>query len=99
MQEQGERGERVFARGSQWLRGGGTQRVTTSATGHDAFAQIANANAGFGFVRLSILSLSLSPSMGFSANGKHKLVSPATCPFPCTSSSHSPESLPNLNTY
>lgn len=43
--------------------GRGEGLLATSATGHDAFAQIANANAGFWFC--SALSLSVYVSMGF----------------------------------
>lgn len=54
---------RVFARGFSVVAEGGVGKgvLATSATGHDAFAQIANANAGFWYCPAH----SLYVSMGF----------------------------------
>lgn len=66
--------------------GQGEGVLATSATGHDAFAQIANANAGFWFCPAQSLYLRV-----FWANGKHKLVNWQAQP-PC----HTPLPLSTL---
>lgn len=69
---------RVFARGFSVVAEGGVGKgvLATSATGHDAFAQIANANAGFWYC--PALSLCVYGFFGLTANiswltGRHSL--------------------------
>lgn len=87
----------MFARGFSVVATGGWGRgvLATSATGHDAFAQIANANAGFWYC--PALSLCVYGFFGLTANiswltGRHSLfatpllspgtpLSPAACQF------------------